>query len=107
MKDRVKHLNGVTGHDSFDTSDSNAVDLRSAWIKANYLDCSFLAKRKVDGFRRSVLTLGSVVTGLCVAGKWDQLLDCLEKAASGGNTSNGAFAEHVALSHLLHGLCFI
>ena len=34
------------------------------------------------------------MTGLCVAGKWDQLLDCLEKVASGGNTSNGAFAEH-------------
>ena len=38
--------------------------------------------------------MGSVVTGLCVAGKWDELLECLEGAAGGNKARDGVFAEH-------------
>ena len=90
---RVQHLSGEVGQDSFENA--GGAELRSAWIKAKYSDCAFLAKREKRRFSdASVLTLGSVVTGLCVAGKWDELLECLEGAAGGNKARDGVFAEH-------------
>ena len=90
---RVQHLSGEVGRDSFENA--GGAELRSAWIKAKYSDCAFLAKREKRRFSdASVLTLGSVVTGLCVAGKWDELLECLEGAAGGNKARDGVFAEH-------------
>ena len=103
-KGRVKHLNGGDGQDSFEEGSGGGADmagLRSAWIKAKYSDCVFLGQ---EGKRRfsdaSVLMLGSVVTGLCVIGKWDKLLECLEGAASGNNAKDGALAEHAVALEL-------
>ena len=85
---RVRHLSAKRSTrrrvDSFAGEGATVADggVRRAWIAAKYEQQSFLAQgRKRRYSDASVLTLSGVVTGLCVDGRWEELLACLREAS--------------------------